>query len=398
MRLFGDFERTIMGPAERNQDSYDYMNDSVRPEVQEIRTRLENWFKHYPDREKAEFVKRFQSQEQFDSSSFELAMHELLLRLDYTVTVHPDNVSATNAKPDFLAIDSELNSLIIECAFSSGKSRQEKGMEKLREDLFQALEERLHSPDYWIGISPKGYSKSAIKVNSILHGLQAFIDSQDYENVQRLAQNDRYWEIPTWIFEQKGLKVEFTLLPKDPHSRGVKGIRSFGIRSESFIRPMEDFIAPLRKLLKHKSNLYGRISYPFVVVMNQPRFVGHNEIIQALFGTEKWIVHAEKGKFLRQSDIERRMVRDGVWTSNPTGPNYTRLSGVLVVKGLVPWSESEATAQLYLNPWAAFPLGEHLAQLPRVILKDGKLEHIEGESLVNLLSLTGKTNSYETRP
>src|SRR2546428_4764920 len=122
MTLFEEnLSRTDNGPAGYAEAPFKYLNRSARLEVGRIRSTLEEWFKHYPSEGEAEFRTRFRSDEHHDSAFFELFLHELLLRLDCSVTLHP-SVATAAAHPDFLVNPRSGASFYLEAVLATDQS------------------------------------------------------------------------------------------------------------------------------------------------------------------------------------------------------------------------------------------------------------------------------------
>ena len=68
------------------------------------RNKLEAWFKTYPDENKQDLRSRLRSGDDhiFEGAYFDLFLHELLTRLGFSLTAHPE-IPDTNRRPDFLA-------------------------------------------------------------------------------------------------------------------------------------------------------------------------------------------------------------------------------------------------------------------------------------------------------
>jgi hypothetical protein len=91
VQIFDAMQRTYAGPASHSEGRFSYYNRSARPGVETIRAALQDWFERYPQEHQSELRARFRSgnDRNFDSSFFELFLHEMLLRLKCTVEVHP---------------------------------------------------------------------------------------------------------------------------------------------------------------------------------------------------------------------------------------------------------------------------------------------------------------------
>ena len=61
---------------------------------------MHSWYQRYPDAS-AELRTRIRSPKEHESASFELYLHELLVRLGYSLAVHPETESGK--RPEFFA-------------------------------------------------------------------------------------------------------------------------------------------------------------------------------------------------------------------------------------------------------------------------------------------------------
>src|SRR6478609_6150390 len=85
--LFDDKVRTLEGPALHNSDTYSYLNDSSRTDVENVRKLLEHWFEMYPDNEKEELRNKFKVD--FYPTEYELYIYALFTLLGYKLEIHP---------------------------------------------------------------------------------------------------------------------------------------------------------------------------------------------------------------------------------------------------------------------------------------------------------------------
>src|SRR5947209_3881762 len=102
--LFDLLTRTDAGPAGYAESFFPYMNRSARDDITRIRAVLESWFQRYPKDGREALRSAFRSDDdwQHQGAFFELLLHEVLVRLDCRVTVHPP-IPGTTRRPDFLA-------------------------------------------------------------------------------------------------------------------------------------------------------------------------------------------------------------------------------------------------------------------------------------------------------
>jgi hypothetical protein len=90
MILFDNRKRTNTKYKEPGKRLFTFLNDRALPEFEAVRTKLNDWFKHYPEKEQFELKKRFQSRDQFYDTFFELYILEFFYRKVFQIRVHPN--------------------------------------------------------------------------------------------------------------------------------------------------------------------------------------------------------------------------------------------------------------------------------------------------------------------
>jgi hypothetical protein len=145
-----------------------------------------------------------------------------------------------------------------------------------------------------------------------------------------------------------------------------------------------DTITPLNAALKKKSRRYGRLDKPYLIAVSaMDMFADEPSVRAALFGTEEV-------RFKRLPDgtwtVDNKY-RDALWMSD-TGPQYTRVSGVLFARKANPGNLlSGADMVLYLNPWADCPYTGELTQLRTVHQENAECNIRPGRSVREILQL-----------
>jgi hypothetical protein len=100
--LFSDIIRTDSGPRRYIESSAEYLDRSAQPEAANVHRLLENWFSRYPLEHRLELHGRLCSADDTHhyAATFELALHELLVRLGMTLEVHP-SAKTDRGRPEF---------------------------------------------------------------------------------------------------------------------------------------------------------------------------------------------------------------------------------------------------------------------------------------------------------
>jgi hypothetical protein len=359
MNLFGDILRTHRGPATHSEDTFSFLNRSVRPASEAVRNLLESFFCRYPPSESAELKSKFEIQ--FESAFFELYLHELLLRLGCEVDVHP-TLNGTGAKPDFLARFPHGREVIVEAVIATDRTDKERGRDARLNALYDAINGKTISPNFFICLGPIS-DRDAIPTPRKIRGfIKKRIANLDPDVVERAVRVG--CELPRWTYrDEGGFELEIAAVPKSPESRGKPEARPIGAYPGE--ARWGDSRAVLKKSIDYKATKYGELDTPFVVAVNAKWGTSRDVVAKALFGSK---------------DLSDKS--DGVW--NPT--RNTRLSGVLATT-VVPWNIHCAPLCLYHNSFAMRSCREITWKIPQVIECDSGMQWLEGSSSAELFEL-----------
>jgi hypothetical protein len=120
----------------------------------------------------------------------------------------------------------------------------------------------------------------------------------------------------------------------------------------------------LKCALKAKATRYGAMQEPFVIAISARDPVDELDLCNAFFGDEVFSVPCGTHGAVGQVTWSRRP--NGFWYG-PSGPQNTRVSAVLVVSELFPWSIAAQRPVLYHNPWAKHPLDRNLIPTTQLV-------------------------------
>lgn len=386
MRLFDDIDRHDEGPAQYAEPQFSYLNRSARLSFSRTRQVLEAWFSRYPVSEQADLGARFRSKndQQHHAAFFELFLHELLLRLGYSITIHPSPSQASTRRPDFLAESPSGGSFYMEAVVASDQSEEDAAARARMNVVYDTLD-RLDSPNFFIGLELRGAPKTPPRARPIRSFLRQRLAQLDPDEITQLVESGGFDALPHWRFEHEGWEIDFFPIPKSPRARGKPGIRPVGMRMpEAF---WSDPSAAIRNAIVGKAGQYGDLDLPYVIAVNALEAgVDRIDIMEALFGKEKFMFTLTPSG---PSEPEMAVEPDGVWTSR-SGPRYTRVSAVLLTSPVLPWNVPRADICLYHNPWARRPYTAELTRLPRATPEATRRDHMEwhgGESLATIFGL-----------
>lgn len=364
--LFLDDNHSETGPAGYTEKRFSYLNRCGRAECFRVREVLEDWFTRYPENEKDELRSRFQSGDDthFVSSFFELYLHELLVRLNYRVEVHPEVSEPKSKKPDFLAITPGGKGLFVEAVIASDTTEEETATSSMKNVLYDTIN-TLKDPDFYVGIKEEGKLKTPPPGRKIRNGLERWLRELDPDKCLLLTQQGKFDDLPKWNFSHDGWKIEFTAYPKSKEARGKPGRRLIGMHMSSGFQ-LIDSRTSIRQAIRRKASRYGSLEKPYIIAVNaMGGFVDQIDIMEALFGKEV-LVFPQGLPPNVQPETKLTRQPDGAWTST-FGPRNTRVSGVLVGVSAVPSSIAAKDLELYHNPWAQHPCEGPITELTEYV-------------------------------
>jgi|SRR5580704_4558906 hypothetical protein len=351
--IFSDFVRTDANHRKFSERRFSHINRSAEPEYFRIRELLESWAAHVPDPERFQFEQRIQSGDDraFDSAFFELYIHELHLRTGHKIVHHPI-LCHTKKRPDFLATDHDARSAIFEATVATETTDEDRGNEARLNALYDAINDRVESPDYFVGVDVEGTANTPIPIASWSQQVQSWLDGLDYEDVVAIGQQGLFEYLPVLEFEHDGVIVVFRPIAKKQSARRKPGARALGVQGgqSCWVTSHIDIAKALRK----KATRYGEMAVPFVIAVNcTGPWSDWEEIRDAIFGGE------------------------GLWPL-ANRALFGRVSAVLAVDHLLPWSVPRAEARLFHNPNATLPYRGALTALPQARLESGQVEELDG--------------------
>ncbi len=359
MQLFSDCIRRDSSPRPEQESTFAHLDRRSGEQWARVRACLETWFMRYPAEDRRKLSQRFRSgdDDAFHSAYLELCIHELLLRTNHGVTIHPE-IDGTSKCPDFFANDGVLGKTIVECAIVTGMSKKERGTEALVGSVNDALAS-VWSPDFYFEFSYSGTPRSPVPVSIWRNRLECWASTLDYEPVRAQMQNTLRRR-PELDLQHDGLIVRVRPIAKRA-ARGKPDVSSRGPSAFDGLQVTSRFA--IRDCVQNKATRYGKVDLPFVVVVN---CMGVNavddEICDGIFG------------------------RDGVWRAHDDR-RHTRLSAVLAFEQLFPWGVPRARAWLFHNPVAKIRYEGPLDRLPQLCFTENGIELREGCQIGSILGL-----------
>ena len=380
MDLFDDVVRIDAGPALFAEESFSYYNRSAREDVRRLRAMLQRWFDAYPEEHQRELHTRFRRG--FEDPFFELLVHQLLLKLDYQVAVHPDLKPQTAGRPDFRATSENGDRIVVEATLALDRTREEAAVRRVEATIMDGINQ-LDSPNFFVDVEihrVTTVTPSSRDIRSFLSRDFAQLDPDDI-TARYVAEGGGYAGLPTFVYETEDVHLEFRPIPIRREARGTV-TRPIGMSGPAMAQLIEPHAA-IRTAVSKKASAYGQLGMPYVIAINA--LADHRpfprDVVDALFGQEAVEIIRNPAGWGPSSVRETRL-RDGAWLLT-SGPINTRVSAVLVAMPASPWNVHSVPLLFVKNPWAAHPYTGPLDVLPGIVVGDEEI------------SVTGGRNSGE---
>jgi hypothetical protein len=349
--VFDQGVRTDATHATYSESTFASLNRMAGPSWQRVRDLVEAWFERLCDDAKPDVAARLRSGDdrQFQAAFLELYCHEMLLRLNYSVTCHPD-VGQGRRRPDFLAERGD-GSLVLEATVAA-RSDKEVAASRREAQVYDAVNQ-VQSPAFFLYVDVKEAGQSPPSAARLRPRLEAWLKALDYDAIRQAADTGTLFrspEVPRFRWEDSGWRVEFLPIPKH-EARGKPGLRPIGIHAPTVA--FVDECSPIRKAVIDKATAYGQLDMPYVVAVGVHELMPDDiDVTNALFGREQVAIRTyEDGRL----ETFPARARDGAWIG-PRGVQHRRVSGVLTALRLRPWTVATTMPTLWYHPAAAHEL------------------------------------------
>jgi hypothetical protein len=373
-RLFEDRERILMEPLRRGKTLFEFYDDCARPGYGQFRSIVNSWLAEMPETERGELITRMQNggDREFGTALCELTVHAFLRRSGCKVLVHPE-VGGSSKRPDFAAQDQEGN-LIAYVEVTTVNPPAAQDAEANRENpVYNAI----NAAKLPAG-SCLGYRLVRAGQNSpALRPLVAQIEQWTRDNLETAKKEEvsKRFAAGDWV-------IELDLYAGGNSSDPALGAIGIADMRGGIITAHKD----LRKALGEKSDRYGTLNAPYLIVVADAKDQLFTEksigsaLVDAVFGDEivkfqggkAWVTHAQ----------------NGFWYGK-NGPRNRHVSGVLLLPRTDLWKIREEKWQpvLAVNPWAEHPLPAPLKTLKRFEAEGDRWAYCHGQLFADVLGM-----------
>lgn len=335
--LFSVRDRTDDRPRAHQEPAYAFLDRAAGARWQRTRDTLDGWFGQLPPAARDDVRNRFAQTAELDHAGafWELWVHEAHRRRGFDVTVNI-GVEAGVRRQDFVLARGRERAWL-EATVVGGDSPLSFTQRRLDEQL-RDIVETVRAPRFSLALDVVRYGACSPGRRRVVPPLERWLGALDLRELRARQAAGAHAPVQRLTFDDWVLDVE--AIPLDGPARGSGQAR---LVPRAAGGGAVDDVRPLRRKIKKKAARYGALDRPYLLA------------VLAL------------GDRVSERDVERALLGAGgcdhaVWRG-PDGPRNTRLSGVLVARGLRSTEPGALVVpSLWRNPWALRPLGRTIAR------------------------------------
>ncbi len=329
-------------PRAHQEPAYAFLDRAAGASWERVRAQLDGWFARLPAAARADLRNRFAQDAELDHAGafWELWLHEAHRRRGFDVEVNIGCEAGARRQDFVLARGRER--CWLEATVVGGDSPLSFTERRLDEQL-RDIVATVRAPRFSLALEVAAYGACSPGRRRIVPPLERWLGGLDPRELRARRAIGAPAPVKRLAFD--GFVVDVEAIALDAHAARPCGRAQLVPRGAGPARGLAtvDDVRPLRRKIKKKAARYGALDRPYLLA------------VLAL------------GDHVREHDVERALFGAGerdhaVW-HGPGGPCNTRLSGVLVARGLRSTDPLAATAApaarpaLWCNPWALRPLG-----------------------------------------
>jgi hypothetical protein len=339
--LFSARIRSDDRPRAWGEPAYHFLDRAAGPRWQRVRDTLDAWYRRLPEAARRDLRNRFTLDAELAHAGafWELWVHEAHRRLGFDVRVHV-GIDAGERRQDFLLARGD-ERCWLEATVVGGDSPLSFTEQKLDEALCDLID-TVRAPRFSLALEVLRYGSRQPARRRVVPRIEGWLRGLDAAELHRTGAATRRFAFDGWEFELEAIPRDGRPLPLE--ERPVLAPRA--ACREAIVND----VRPLRRKIKKKAARYGELDRPYLLaVLALGDFVSDRDVVHALLGA------AAAG-----CEAHGRSRHDHAVWIGPGGPCNTRLSGVLVARGLTPARLASTMPTLWENPWALRPLDVEL--------------------------------------
>ncbi|GLL05127.1 hypothetical protein GCM10017581_068740 [Dactylosporangium matsuzakiense] len=283
----------------------------------------------------------------FESTFWELYLHEAYRRANYHITVHP-TTTGSSKHPDFL-IENDEGRFYVEAVRANIDSRTLAESRRLND--VHAVLESLAADKFIVRFAYDAIGSRPLATTKLRTQLTEWLASLDPQEVSdAYAAGIGRHSLPTKSFESDGWRLEFTAIPLRPDAFG-RGGRLVGMYGAARAVGVDN-VTPLTRAVDEKANRYGKLDAPLVIaVMANTEYPTRDyEIQKVLYG-----LSALSPRLASENPSD--LYQDGHWLTRK-GWRRGHAPQVITACNLKPWLVTSVQPKVWgtLEPGATFPI------------------------------------------
>jgi hypothetical protein len=374
VNLFAEAAQTDLGPPAAGESKFSYLNRSARIEASNVRMKLEEWLSRYPDDHQANLAARLRSNDDglFSSATFELILHELVVRNGHQIVAIEPSIPESRFRPDFLIQSKAGDRFYLEAANAVGESPALQAAKKRKAAAMEIIY-GVRCPWHFLDVYAQGLPARPPKLRVLRQRLDAWTQSLEKGET----------DAAPFIWSEDDFEV--TIKPRNRNKeQGPDEHTSVALEmGEGQSGTLGDGV---REVLKKKASRYGALPHPLIVAVNDLTFfAGLDELWAALLGSPCVIFRSYADGRVEPLDEEGRRPNGVLLDSK--GPRRTGLSAVMYFENLSAWSVGQRRGVIAHNPYAVRPLPYGLFGIDEFSPVEGELVKTEGRALSKCLDL-----------
>lgn len=325
--LFSVRDRTDGSPRAHQEPAYAFLDRAAGPRWARVRGELDGWFARLPAAARADLRNRFAQAAELDHAGafWELWVHEAHRRRGFELTVNIGTEAGARRQDFALARGRER--CWLEATVVGGDSPLS-FTERRLDDQLRDIVATVRAPRFSLALEVVRYGACSPGRRRIVPPLERWLGALDPRELRGTACARRL-AFDDWVVDVDAIALDAAAARPCGSARLVpRAARAGGV----------DDVRPLRRKIKKKAARYGELDRPYLLaVLALGDQVREQDVEHALLGTSQ---------------------RDHAVWHGPGGPCNTRLSGVLVARGLASTDPAAPVVpSLWRNPWALLPLG-----------------------------------------
>lgn len=379
-KIFDEIQRTDDSPMRNRESEFEFYNRSSRPAMEAVRGIMESCISNFPDSEIEELTARIRCGDDipFRSASFELFLHEAMIRLGFELQIHPELTNGNTYRPDFLVKDQDGHEFYLEAVLAKEINELDDGAEARKGLVYDALSVSPHE-NFMIDIDDEGSPITQPSGKKLTKAIHYWLNSLDPDDIKKDIDLNGLESIEPFEWGHEDWSLKIRPIPLKPERRGKStNLIGCGGTGGGFM----DAWSPIKGAIRTKGGKYGELDKPLLIAVNLNCFhLDRIDEMQALYGQEQYVFspgHHDQGRIQRAPN--------GAWYGH-SGPQYTRVSGAWIFNDLHPSSLAGRNQTIYFNPWATNNLPYSVKSFPHAIPENDKMEWVEGVSFMDTFDL-----------